>query len=658
MTVYTAPLRDIRFVLEELVHAEQLVDLPGYEDATPDQVDFVLEGIAGICESLLFPLTRVGDEEGCRYENGVVTTPPGFKEAYTKYCEAGWPALACDPEYDGMGLPKLVSFLGEEILSASNLAFAVYPLLTTGAYTAILKHGSEELKRRYLPSMATGLWSGTMCLTEAQCGTDLGLVRTRAVPQEDGTYLITGAKIFITSGEHDLTENIIHLVLARLPDAPPGIKGISLFLVPKVLVQEDGSLGERNAVMCGGIEKKMGIGGSSTCLLNYDEAVGYLVGEKHRGMRHMFTMMNAARLGVGMQGIGIAEVAYQNALAYARDRLQGRALNGPRYPEREADPLIVHPDVRRMLLTMRANTEGGRALAGWVGLNLDLAERHPDPQVREEAGDLVDLLTPVMKAFFTDHGFAAANMGVQIHGGHGYIRETGVEQFVRDARICQIWEGTNGIQGLDLVGRKLGLHNGRLLRRFFHPVAAYLEARQTDARLGEFVAPLAKAFGRLQQATARIAQQGLRDPDEAAAVASDYLRLFALVALGYMWVQMAEISLARLGIGAAEAGPGAPTSRNGSPRGPSRQPDDDDGETAEQAPGGGAPAAGRAGSIGATAGGGAVSVATDPRDLVFYRRKLATARFYFQKSLPESSSLFAAIMAGAAPVMALPDDEF
>ena len=410
--------------------------------------------------------------------------------------------------------------------------------------------------------------------------------------------------------------------------------------------------------MCGGIEKKMGIGGSSTCLLNFDEAVGYLVGEKHRGMRHMFTMMNAARLGVGMQGIGIAEVAYQNALAYARDRLQGRALKEPRYPEREADPLIVHPDVRRMLLTMRAMTEGGRALAGWVGLNLDLAERHSDPQVREEAGDLVDLLTPVMKAFFTDHGFAAANMGVQIHGGHGYIRETGVEQFVRDSRICQIWEGANGIQGLDLVGRKLGLHNGRLLRRFFHPVAAYLEARQADPRLGEFVAPLSKAFGRLQQATAQIAQRGLRDPDEAAAVAGDYLRLFALVALGYMWMQMAEISLARLGIGAAEAEPGAPTSRNGSPHERSRQPDGGDGETSERAGGGGAPAAGGAGSVGATATGGAVSVATDPRDLVFYRRKLATARFYFQKSLPESSSLFAAIMAGAAPVMALSDDEF
>src|SRR5665811_174582 len=592
MTIYKAPLRDIRFILNELVHAERLVDLPGYEEATLDQIDFILEEIAGICENLLFPLSRIGDEEGCRFENGTVTTPPGFKEAYAKYVEAGWPALACDPEFEGMGLPKLVSFLGEEVLSASNLAFAVYPLLTTGAYTAIHKHGSDELKRKYLPKMVSGVWCGTMCLTEAHCGTDLGLVRTRALPQDDGSYRVTGTKIFISSGDHDFTENIIHLVLARLPDAPPGIKGISLFLVPKIRVEEDGSLGAGNGVTCGGIEKKMGVAGSSTCVLNFDDAVGYLVGEKHRGMSHMFTMMNAARLGVGMQGLGIAEVAYQNAAAYARDRVQGRALKEPRYPEREADPLIVHPDVRRMLLTMRAVTEGGRALAGWVGLNLDLAESHPDPQVREEAGDLVDLLTPVVKAFFTDHGFAAANMGVQIHGGHGYIRETGVEQYVRDVRICQIWEGANGIQGLDLVGRKLGLHNGRLLRRFFHPVAAYLEARQTDARLGEFVAPVAKAFGRLQQATARIAQQGLRDPDEAAAVASDYLRLFALVALGYMWLQMAEISLGRLGIGV------------------------------------GAAAGATAGSAASAVA--AIAVATDPKDLVFYRGKLATARFFFQ----------------------------
>ncbi|MHB8867827.1 MAG: acyl-CoA dehydrogenase C-terminal domain-containing protein [Thermoleophilia bacterium] len=643
MTTYRAPLRDIRFILKELVHAEQLAELPGYEEASPDQIDFVLEEIAGVCETLLFPLNRVGDEEGCHFQDGVVTTPPGFKEAYAKYVEAGWPALACDPDYEGMGLPKLVSFLSEELLSGSNLSFAVYPLLTTGAYTAILKHGSEELKRTYLPNMATGVWCGTMCLTEAHCGTDLGLVRTRAVPQEDGSYRVTGTKIFISSGDHDFTENIIHLVLARLPDAPPGIKGISLFIVPKALVNEDGSLAGPNGVACGGIEKKMGVAGSSTCVLNFDGSVGHLVGERHRGMSHMFTMMNAARLGVGMQGLGIAEVAYQNAVAYARERLQGRALKEPRYPEREADPLIVHPDVRRMLLTMRAVTEGGRALAGWVGLNLDLAERHPDPQVREEAGDLVDLLTPVMKAYFTDHGFAAANMAVQIHGGHGYIRETGIEQYVRDARILQIWEGANGIQGLDLVGRKLGLHNGRLLRRFFHPVSDYLEGRQSDPRLGEFVGPLAKAFGRLQQATARIAQQGMRDPDEAAAVATDYLRLFGLVALGYVWLHMAEISLSRLGLDAAAPGVDG---RNG---------------TSPAAAGGdGAAAAPGAVSASATALGAAAAlgVATDPKDLVFYRAKLVTARFFFQKLLPETSSLFASIMAGAGPLMALADEDF
>ncbi|MBU2601121.1 MAG: acyl-CoA dehydrogenase C-terminal domain-containing protein [Actinobacteria bacterium] len=600
MTVYKAPLRDIRFILRELVHAEQLVDLPGCEEATPDQIDFVLEELAGVCQELLLPLNRSGDEEGCHYDDGVVTTPAGFKEAYAKYVEAGWPTMACDPEYDGMGLPKTVSLLGEEMLSSANLSFSVYPLLTTGAYTAIFKHGTDELKRTYLPRMVEGSWSGTMCLTEAQCGTDLGLVRTRAIPQDDGSYRVTGSKIFISAGEHDLTANIIHLVLARLPDAPSGTRGISLFVVPKFLVGEDGSLGERNGVVCGGIEKKMGVSASSTCVLDFDDAVGYLVGQPNRGMSHMFTMMNAARLGVGMQGLGLAEVAYQNARAYAKDRLQGRALREPRYPEREADPLIVHPDIRRMLMTMRANTEGARGLAGWVGLNLDLAEHHPDPAVREEAGDLVDLLTPVVKAYFTDHGFAAANLAVQIYGGHGYIRETGVEQFVRDARIAQIWEGANGVQGLDLVGRKLGMHNGRLLRRFFHPVAAYLEAHQNDVPLAEFVAPLAKAFGRLQQATARIAQQGLRDPDEAAAVSSDYLRLFALVALGYMWVQMAEISLERLGT----TSPG------------------------------------------------------DPKDMPFYQAKIACARFYFQKLLPETSSLFAVIMAGAAPVMALGDDGF
>ncbi len=619
MTVYKAPLRDIRFILKELVHAEQLVDLPGYEEATPDQIDFVLEELAGVCQELLFPLNQSGDEEGCHYEDGVVTTPAGFKEAYAKYVEAGWPAMACDPEYDGMGLPKTVRLLAEEMLSSANLAFSVYPLLTTGAYTAIFKHGTDELKRAYLPRMVEGSWSGTMCLTEAHCGTDLGLVRTRAIPQDDGSYRVTGSKIFISSGEHDFTENIIHLVLARLPDAPSGTRGISLFLVPKFLVNEDGSLGERNGVVCGGIEKKMGVSGSSTCVLNFDDAVGHLVGEPNRGMSHMFTMMNAARLGVGMQGLGLAEVAYQNARAYAKERLQGRALREPRYPEREADPLIVHPDVRRMLLTMRANTEGARALAGWVGLNLDLAEHHPDPAVREEAGDLVDLLTPVVKSYFTDHGFLATNLAVQIHGGHGYIRETGVEQFVRDARIAQIWEGANGVQGLDLVGRKLGMHNGRLLRRFFHPVAAYLEAHQNDPLLGEFVAPLAKAFGRLQQATARIAQQGLRDPDEAAAVSSDYLRLFALVALGYMWVQMAEISLERLGIGSS-------------------------GES--RVNGGQATADAAAASVG------------DPKDVPFYQGKIACARFYFQKLLPETSSLFAVIMAGAAPVMALGDEGF
>ena len=436
-----------------------------------------------------------------------------------------------------------------------------------------------------------------MCLTEPQCGTDLGLIRTRAEPADDGSYALTGTKIFISAGEHDLSENIVHLVLARLPDAPRGIKGISLFLVPKFLPKADGEAGPRNGVMCAGIEHKMGLSGSATCVMNFERAKGWLLGEPHRGMRAMFTMMNDARLEVGIQGLGVAETAYQSAVAYARERLQGRALTGARHPDKPADPILVHPDVRRMLLTMRAVTEGARALAYWIGIAIDRAARDPDPSARQAADDLVALMTPIIKAYFTDQGSAVTNLGVQVMGGHGYIREWGMEQLVRDARITQLYEGANGIQALDLVGRKLPAHYGRCLRTFFHPVMAFIEQHQARAELAEFVLPLAKAFARLQQITLQVAQAGLRNPDEAGAASSDYLRLFALVAMAYVWARMVEVAQAKLAGGA-------------------------DGEAS------------------------------------FYEAKIRTARFFMTKLLPESGALFAQIMAGATPVMDFEDAAF
>ena len=588
MVTYSAPLDDVRFNLFELFDYEgEVAALPGYEEAARDLVDAVLEEGARFCENELLPLNRAGDEAGCVFENGVVRTPEGFKEAYRAFAEGGWVGLACAPAYGGQGLPKTVQFALDEFVCSTNLSFGMYPGLSYGAYRALELHGSGEQKALYLPKLAEGTWSGTMCLTEPHCGTDLGLIRTKAEPNGNGSYKITGTKIFISAGEHDLTENILHLVLAKLPDAPPGTRGISLFLVPKVLVGADGALGARNGVACGAIEHKMGIKASSTCVMNFEAAEGTLVGAPHSGMKAMFTMMNAARLVVGIQGLGLAETAYQSAAAYAKERLQGRALSGVKHPERPADPIIVHPDVRKTLLTMRAYNEGARALAVWVGMALDIADKHPEPERRQEADDLVALMTPIVKAFMTDAGHEVTNLGVQVFGGHGYIRETGVEQLVRDARIAQIYEGANGIQALDLVGRKLPQHMGRLLRRFFHPVADFLEENQAEAELMDFVLPLAKAFGRLQQATAWVAQQGLRDPEEAGAAASDYLRLFALVALAYLWARTAKVALAK-----REAENGA-----------------------------------------------------------FYNAKLATARFYMTRLLPQSSALFAAIMAGAKPVM-------
>jgi alkylation response protein AidB-like acyl-CoA dehydrogenase len=595
MATYTAPLRDMRFVLYELFEGEKLAELPGYEDMTRDLLDPVLDEAAKVCEEVLFPLNRSGDEEGCHYENGVVRTPKGFREAYKAFCEGGWNGISCDPTYGGQGVPRLANVMVEEMICSSNLSFGMYPGLTHGAYQALHAHGSDELKDKYLPKLVDGSWSGTMCLTEPHCGTDLGLLRTKALPQSDGSYKISGTKIFISAGEHDLSDNIIHLVLARLPDAPKGVKGISLFLVPKFLVGENDALGARNGVRCGAIEHKMGIKASSTCVMNFDDATGWLVGEPHKGMRAMFTMMNSERLSVGIQGLGLAEVSYQGAVAYAKDRLQGRSLSGVKYPEKAADPILVHPDVRRTLLRMRSIIEGCRALGAWTAYELDVAKHHADATTREEADDFVALMTPVVKAFFTDFGYEVTNLGMQVYGGHGYIREHGMEQYVRDCRISQIYEGTNGIQALDLVGRKMPAHAGRYLRRFFHPVSAYIAERMEHPVMGEMIQPLAKAFGRLQQATGHIANVGLRNPDEAGAAAVEYLRLFGLVALGYMWARTAETAF--------------PKSQSGD----------------EQA---------------------------------FYKAKLATARFYFERVLPENSSLFAQIMAGSRTMMAFEDAAF
>jgi len=584
----------MRFVLEDLIGFDAIQALPGCEEVAPDLVDSILEEAAKLCQEVLHPLNRSGDEEGCLLENGVVRTPQGFKQAYELFSTGGWTSLACDPAYGGQGMPKVLNSLVEEMICSANLSFGMYPGLTHGAYTALHGYATDELKQRYLPKLVSGEWSGTMCLTEPHCGTDLGLLRTRAVPQGDGSVKITGTKIFISAGEHDLTSNIIHLVLARLPDAPKGIKGISLFLVPKFLPDAAGNPGPANGVSCGAIEHKMGIKASATCVLNFDDATGWLVGEAGKGMRAMFAMMNEERIAVGVQGLGLGEASYQGAVAYARERLQGRSLSGTKRPDLPADPLIVHPDIRRMLLTQRALNEAGRALTAWISFHHDLAARHPDPAKREEAEDLVALMTPICKAFLTDNGFEVTNLGVQVFGGHGYIREHGMEQYVRDARIAQIYEGANGIQALDLVGRKLPAHIGRYLRRFFHPVFAFIEARQDDDDLAEFVTPLAKAFGRLQQATATVARKGMADPEEAGAAAADYLALFGYVAFAYLWARMAEVALAKVG--------------------------------------------------------------DDPTG--FYQAKLATARFFMARVLPRSSGLFAALSAGNETLAAFDDAAF
>ncbi len=594
MANYTPPLRELKFVFREVFGGDDLQKLEGYGDFSADVVHAVLEEAGKLASEVLFPLNRTGDEEGCVLENGVVRTPKGFKEAYQKFAEGGWCGIAADPEFGGQGLPKSVNMMIEEMICSSNMAFGMYPGLTHGAYNALALYGTDEQKATYLPKFVDGSWSGTMCLTEPHCGTDLGLIRTKADPVGDGSYKITGTKIFISAGEHDLTQNICHLVLAKLPGAPNTTKGISLFIVPKFMPNADGSVGKRNGLACGSLEHKMGIKANATCVMNFDNAIGWLVGEPNKGMRAMFAMMNTARLGVGVQGLGLAEVAYQSAVVYAKDRLQGRALKGAQHPEKAADPIIVHPDVRKNLLTGKALTEGVRALVMWIAISLDRAAKAPTEAERRDADDLVQLLTPVVKSMGTDVGFDVANIGVQIFGGHGFIREHGMEQFVRDARITQLYEGTNGIQALDLVGRKMSAHFGRYLRSFFHPVQSFVEANASDPAMEEYVLALAKALGRLQQAVGAVAQKGLSNPNEAGAAAMDLLNLFGYVALGYLWARMAQIAMAK---------------QNDDPHG-------------------------------------------------FYKSKIKTAKFYMAKVLPRTGTLLSTILAGGETLMDVEEELF
>lgn len=592
MPTYKAPVRDTEFILNEVIKINEYADLPGFAETSQDIVSAILAEGAKFVEEVTQPLNQIGDESGCtRNDDGSVTTPAGFKEAYEQLVEAGWGGLAADPDYGGQGLPHVIANAFEEYMISANMAFTMYIGLTQGAIAAITAVGSNEQKQTYIPKMVEGAWSGTMNLTEPHCGTDLGLLRTRAEPQADGSYRITGTKIFISAGEHDLTENIIHLVLAKMPDSPDSIRGISLFIVPKFLVNDDGSLGERNPVSCGSLEEKMGIHGNSTCVMNYDAATGYLIGEQDKGMRAMFIMMNAARLGVGMQGLSQSEVSYQNAVAYAQDRLQGRSLTGPKNKDGAADPIIVHPDVRRMLMHAKAFNEGARALMLWGALLVDLAHQAETEEQREHADDIVGLLTPVIKAYFTDKGYENATNAQQCLGGHGYIREWGLEQFVRDARIAMIYEGTNGIQALDLVGRKLARKGGRALRSYMQVLKTYVAEYGATDDMAEFVDPLERAIDDLQGATAWLMKNALSNADNAGAAAVPYLYIMGLVSLGYMWAQMANAALLALANGA----------------------DDTD----------------------------------------FYTNKLQTARYFFSHVLPETSMHRTRVEAGSANLMEL-----
>jgi alkylation response protein AidB-like acyl-CoA dehydrogenase len=597
MPSYKAPLREYRFLLKDVLDIERYSNLPTFSDAPLDLIDSVLEEGAKFCEGVLAPLNKVGDEHGCkRNDDGSVETPPGFKDAYKKFVEAGWPALSSDPAYGGQGMPHVVALAWSEMCSSANMAFTMYPGLSHGAYAAIHHHGSDEQKQTYLPKLVTGEWTGTMNLTEPHCGTDLGMLRTKAIPQADGSYRITGQKIFISAGEHDLASNIIHLVLARIEGAPQGTKGISLFIVPKFILDKDGNPGQRNGVLCGKIEEKMGIHGNSTCVLNYDDATGYLIGAENKGLHAMFTMMNVARLGVGLQGLSQSEVAYQNGVAYAKDRLQGRSITGAKNKDGPADPIIVHPDIRRMLMDAKAFNEGARAFTFWTAIYGDLLHVSPDDKVREKAEDYMGLMTPVLKSYLTDKGYANATNCQQIFGGHGYIEEHGMSQFVRDARIAMIYEGANGIQGLDLVGRKLGANGGRAIFAFFNELDDFVHNHEDDADLKEFVEAVKGAKAQLQDGTMWLMQNGMTNFDNAGAASHDYLNLFGLTALAYMWALQSKAALA--------------AKKNGG--------------------------------------------AGDP----YYDTKLATGRYFLARMLPDTASHLAKLKSGSGPVMALAAEAF
>lgn len=596
MPSYKAPVEDVLFLLNDVFPIGALAHLPGFAEATPDLVEAILAQAAKLCEETLLPLNQLGDREGCTLgQDKSVATPKGFEQAYCAFAEGGWIGLSADPEFGGQGLPYTLAAIVDEFASSANMAFAMYPGLSQGALAALLKHGSEEQKKIFVPKLISGTWSGTMNLTESHCGTDLGLLKTKAVANADGSFTITGEKIFISAGEHDLAENIIHLVLARIEGAPPGVKGISLFVVPKILIEPDGSLGARNKVSCGAIEHKMGIHANATCVMNYDGAKGFLIGERDRGLNAMFVMMNEARIGVAIQGLAISEVAYQNAAAYAKERLQGRAVTGPKAPEKPADPIIVHPDVRRNLLTIRAFNEAARALIIWTALKSDIAHRSSEKHEAEAAADHLGLLTPVLKGVLTDIGFDNTVKAQQILGGHGYIEEWGMEQFVRDARIAMIYEGANGIQALDLVGRKLGKDGGRAVTAFFSEAKTFIKGNESEAGLAPYLSGLRQGLSHLEQATFWFLQNGMTKPENALAGSYDYMHLFGLVALGYMWAHMAKAALA------------------------------------------------------AQSAGGPAALA---------KTKLLLGRFFMARLMPETSTYLARITSGAETVMALPPEQF